>query len=262
MKMKTKIKTKTKIKMKKRSIIFCLATLACLMLILVSLPGCSGLRNLDSAFSWGLFDNKEIRLPIKAKRADIGNQACGNITFESKKDVDELYEILTKKTELEIQKFDSSLLIKQKAGEYTDHFCLYMGKNGRYIFSNMRWHLVTDVDAEGHKQIFIFLLPTHLIIDPLLVKGSPPMETSLLYPDVEYEIRGGIDEVEAFYRESGWYEMTREGDSLLISGYREPNDVFSDEAFDGSLVFDRGLYIKFTARDGKNFFSIALAPKQ
>ena len=253
--------------MKKRSIIFCLATLACLMLILVSLPGCSGLRNLDSAALWGLFDDKEIHLPIKAKKADIGcRKVEGLITFESKKDVDELYEILTKKTELEIQKFDSSLLIKQKAGEYTDHFCLYMGKNGRYVFSNMRGQLVTDVDADGHKQIFIFLLPTHLIIDPLLVKDSSPIESGLLYPDVEYEIRGGIDEVEAFYRESGWYRMTREGDSLLISGYREPNDVFIDEDLDayifGSPVFDRGLYIKFTARDGKNFFSIALAPKQ
>lgn len=237
------------------------AFLVGLILASFSLSGCSGFKNLNSISAYSLFSHECLTLPIKVKKGDQAYlKSSGFISFESSKDLNDLYETLSKNTDLNVVKYDSSILIKQAEGSYTNHYCIRKGKNDRYIFSGMRGRLITDIDSNGNKIKSAILLPVHIINDPLIIENS---ELYAFYVDVEYEICGDMADIEQFYTESGWYEMTCEEDELIIYGYKNQQDVFIDstaspEYYEGTLEITQPYHIRVNSHDDKTFFSVSL----
>lgn len=225
------------------------------------LSGCTGSRNLASVSAYSLFSHEALNLPIKGKKSEIANlKSEGYTSFRSSKTLNELYETISDNTDLSIVQYDSSILIKKTGDHYTDHYCIRREKNDRYVFSGMRGKLITAIDSNGNKIKFAILLPVHLITDSLIIEST---DQYALYIDVEYEIRGTMADIEHFYKESGWYEITCEEDELIISGYQNPQDVFIDSTTSsvigsGSLEINQSYHIRVSNHDGKSFFSVSL----
>lgn len=235
-----------------------LAAVICAVLIL---SGCSGTKNRDSVSAYSLFDHEMLTLPIKGKKSEIANlKSEGYTSFQSSKTISKLYETLSADTDLDMEKYDSAILIRRKRGRYTDHYCIRQAAGDRYIFSGMRGKLITDINSNGSKIKFAILLPVHLITDSLIIESA---DQYALYIDVEYEICGTMADIEHFYTESGWYEMTCEEDELIISGYQNLQDVFIDSTTSsaigwGSLEINQEYHIRVSNHDGKYFFSVSL----
>lgn len=245
-----------------RYILLLSAFLAGVTIVAFSLSGCTGLRNLDSVYAYSLFSHEALNLPIKGKKAEIANlKSEGYTSFQSSKTLNELYETISENTDLSIVQYDSSILIKQVGDRYTNHYCIRQVKNDRYIFSGMRGKLITDIDSNGNKIKFAILLPVHLITDPLIIEST---DQYAFYIDVEYEICGNMADIEHFYTESGWYEITCNEGELIISGYQNLQDVFIDSTTSsaigpGSLEINQSYHIRVSNHDGKIFFSVSLS---
>lgn len=228
--------------------------------VALMLAGCSGSRTVPSITAYSLFSHTSFSLPIKGYNAEVGVLTTqGYITFTSKKSLSEMYEMIADQTELTLEQTEQAILIKQKQDSYINHYCLRKGSEGRYVFSGMRGKLITDIDSNGNKVRMVLLLPVHLITDSLIIESSDPYS---LYPDIEYEMRGSMDDLEQFYKESGWYDVTREGDTLVLSGYRNPQDIVPGEldsptSSGGTLEMNSPYYIRFCTKGAKSFFSVS-----
>jgi len=96
----------------------------------------------------------------------------------------------------------------------------------------------------------LFLLPLHLISDSRLTFTRLPV----LLENVEYETIRSIDEFYDFYVLSGWYDIAKEKNDLVIKGYKQTPRSIDNPGDSFALPFP--IKIVFTEHVGQTFFSI------
>lgn len=245
-------------KAKSKGLCFAIAFL----FLLLPFTGCSGNRTVECISAVSLFNKEKLTLPIQGKNAATGGlEGNGYLTFETELTLDELYDILSKMPEIHASRYEHAIWIKKTTADgYVDYYCLAKHEN-HYVFSGMRGILITDIDKNGSKASSALLLPVHLITDSLILEGAEPYYT--LYINAEYETSGNFDEYAQFYSECGWYEVELQGDEIILSGYKQKDDLVIQPAFDsaganGTLEIASPYRIRFSEENGKCRFSISL----
>ena len=238
------------------------ALFVCCSLVLFSfvLPaaGCAG-GAIQSIAASSLFSKEELVLPISGKNAaSDGSKESGYTLFESNETLDEMFSQIQKVPGIHAAKYEGAILLQKSDGDHKDYYCLAKHEN-HYVFSGMRGIVITDIDASGHKSKSAVLLPVHWIHDPLITEGETPYYT--LYAGIEYETAGNADDFEQFYKDSGWYDVSREGETILLSGYQNEDDVVVDPSIDnsalaGSLYLESPILIQVRERDGSHYFTV------
>lgn len=230
-----------------------------LAIVLFLCCGCSGSKQVESIYAYSMFSHKLLEIPVKSKAALTGAlESGGYVTFKSKKDLEQLYSTIISNNDLKAEKYENSILIKINNGEYTDHYYLGHVEDDIYLFCGMRSTLYTDIDSSGNKSSFYLLLPLHLISDVSIKSSHYPQ----IYINVEYELDGDLQGIKDFYDESGWYEITSNDSEIVISGYKNFDDVFFESGgYNGDLTkleINSPYHIRAVNYDGKNFFSVSL----
>lgn len=144
----------------------------------------------------------------------------------------------------------SRLLIKQQQEDGTiDYYALIStgsdGTKSDYVFTGMRYTF-----SDGHSDPVNIILPMHLLSDIRICERN----TTTVFSGAEYELHpisidngeyedNYIDLFFDFYSSMGWYNVTKNENTILITPKR---------TFDDAIA----LSIKFTEHSGQAYFSI------
>lgn len=226
------------------------AILLSVVMTLIALSGCSGARKVNSIHSFAIYSNNEIVLPIKSDSALEGMMYIGLTGFHSKQNFDKIAEIVRGAELSDVQTFfrhegarvyrDSLLMRRDNDDKTSDYFCIIARKNEKkndyeYEFNSLRCEVAYANDNQ-EKTSFWFLLPVHLLTTHDYRKG--------IYMDMDYQISATADDVYDFYNNSGWFDLERQEDAILIKGFKSGLEIKTrdcDLPFSFKIAFRRNV---------------------
>lgn len=180
-------------------------------------------------------------------------ESNGYVTFKSNESMDEIYDLLKDDSFTDVAKYDNAILITDKSGEKTDYFCL--SKSGqRYVFGGMCGNVIIDVTKDSGRVTKWILLPVHFISDELILNGNNPKYT--LYANVDYKLNCSKHDIQRFYQDCSWYNVSFTDDRISITGFSDVIDSMPDALNYEKLAYDVPFVIELTETNEGLYFSI------
>lgn len=191
-----------------------------MILSIILLCSCNS-DNCKSIQKDALFSKNILSLPIPYKYAGAGPHL-----YQIDLSIEEMYNKIEKDESLSLKAVNNNIFImKDNDGKTKDYYCiLYRGGN-QYYFSDMCGTLTLYDDlpeVEFKDRYQSILLPIHLIDDEKISKDD--LGFNVL---VEYETKYNMDEYYDFYNDSGWYDVEKGEDYIIINGYKDEEKVLS-----------------------------------
>lgn len=204
----------------------------------LSCIACSDISKYDTIGLKAFYSENVINLPIKAKSVSMGANASGYIIFSSKQTLDELNSIIDEgvadvdtsmyKADKDLTYSGDAITITKNNGngtkDYYSIICYSRAKdNYGYIFTSMRNKIIYAND-NNEKESFDMLLPLHYMYKYEVNRSDSK------YMTVEYPTTATLDDLYEFYLDSGWLNVEKNTDSILIKGYKGGLEVKTDDA--------------------------------
>lgn len=228
--------------------------LTAVLLLILRFSSCPRMTASDTIKSYSFFSGEYFELPIKNRHSEsIDVRMDGSILFTSKLSIDEmLEEIKASNAGCTAEKVNGKIFITVKRDGALDYFLIYAFSSEYYEFTAMRSLILIDVSENGQRTTRTMLMPLHFITDERQSKntGDNPF-----YINTEYETSAGIDAYYQFYKNSGYYNVTKEGSTLTVSGLTE-KALACDESLEGAKDFAKPLIFEFTRNLDKAYFTV------
>lgn len=215
------------------------AVIICLVLF-VFLSACDGTTKKDNITVQALYGQTVLDLPIRSRQLALYSQLnnTGNF-FKTNKNYPQILEIVEeyalensgRVTSLETRT-PQALITFESEGKL-DQFLLSSLGDNTYIINTVQ----VDIRFEGYESGFekSLLLPIYLTND---IRLTEPVIVQTMDEGVEYELAPGVsvDDVYAFYKDSGWFDVEMKDGKLILNDFNGKPDGYS-QSINYPLVF-------------------------
>lgn len=243
----------------------------CILLIIIS--GCGGLSKHKAISVDALFSDNHYEMKFLSYYASGDLFLNDGMYFETKVPLEEIMESIREHieitdagqqdvkprvlTENSVRLFTDCVLISIDNGDSTfDHFSLQLARleskyGTRYYLTPMN----ASVKFEDSTSEVTVLLPIHLISDPRITDPRITETSSpIVYEGAEYEVSSTLSAFYEFYTESGWYEIEKRENSMIIQSYLK--DPIKDANNPEELDIPFPIELTFTEHAGQLFVGI------
>lgn len=248
----------------KRWLLLCLAWVLCVG----ALCSCAGTRAINELRLKAMFTHNQLVLPISSPEANPGGwgleSTCGFTNFRTNLTLEEIERIaLETDGSLTTRIIGNSLFLSKNNELGTkDYYYIHHAERERKWYEK-KWYgavfhgmLCSVFQSETERIGMRLLFPYHFMAEEALTY-VPHMD---FVGDTPYEIVGTPEEFYNFYKDSGWYDVTREENGFVLNGYRvdipEEEKAESDAPYE-SIYFDNKLRFEFFNQDGKEYLSMS-----
>lgn len=203
-----------------------------------------------------MFSKNKLTLPIPCKYT-----GAGPYLYQIDLSIEEIYNKIKNDESLSLKIVNNNIFImKDYDNKAKDYYCIYYVGGNKYYLSDMCGTLTLDfpeIELKNRRQSI--LLPIHLIDDKRIEPHGLHFDVN-----VEYETSHDMDEYYEFYNDSGWYDLEKGEDYIIINGYKDEEKVLSfyDSQIPPTryLEFKTPLKVQFKYDDkpNKNLFSFCI----